>query len=1092
MMRKLIQYFVAYPILANIIIGLTVIAGVVSIFNTKKTFFPTRSTRNIVIEVVYPGASPEEMEEGVTQKIEEAIKSIAGIDEITSNSSENSANVNIETLQNYDIDEVFTEVKNAVDRINSFPGGAEKPVIYKRKPQSTAMWLGITGDVDLMALKKFGEKVEDDLLNSGVVSQINLMGINEREISIEVSEDDLSRYGLTFDEVAAAVRSNNRDISAGSLKTKEEEIMIRSNAKEDDAAVIGRIVLRTNADGSRLLLSDVAMIEERFTDVPNKWTLNGQRTVFLQVNKLEDEDLQEISQFVTNYAEEFNEANPGVNLIITYNFFDMLSQRLEMLLNNGVVGLLLVLIALGFFLNLKLSFWVAWGIPSSFLGMFIIGTMAGLTINMISLFGMIVVIGILVDDGIVIAENIYTHFEKTGNPYKAAVDGTMEVLPAVATSVTTTIVAFSPLLILESFEFLSDMALVVITCLGFSLLEAFFVLPAHLASPHVLKKMKPGTTSTLIRNKIESVINFMRFKLYGNMLKFTMKYRYLSLAFVVSLFPILFGLLGGGFIKATFFPNIPFNNFQVNVVFKPGTREMKVEEYLEKFETSIWELNDELKTKYDIDEDYITFTFSGTGNTMNGSDVGSHAGGVNIFYKELQDAPFNSFDLVRMLSEKIGEVPEAEKFTIGGEQRFGKPVSVRLLGSNLDELNTAKTELKNSLKEINDLKDIQDNVAIGARELRLDLDQKAYFMGLTREEVVRQIRQGFFGEEVQRLQKGSDEVKVWVRYPNSGRISLGQLEDMKIKAGQGQEYTLNEIASYEMGRGIAGIRHIDAERAVTVEADLVDPYAEVPPIVKKVKDDIIPQLEAKFPTVKFEFGGQSKESAKAFQEIMLYFGGAFLIIFFLIMLTFKSFYQAVLIMSMIPLGWIGAAIGHGVEGFPISLLSAWGMVALSGVIINDAVVFLAKYNTNIGLGMKAQDAAYDAGLSRFRAIMLTSITTVAGLYPLILEKSFQAQFLIPMAISVAYGVLIGTFIILLFFPVIIMYFNDVRVLAKWLWTGRKPSPEEVERAYIDAKRQEMLVAKNVDPVISNELQNSKPKNGHHVKHESLYNEEWSN
>ncbi|TRX59576.1 efflux RND transporter permease subunit [Fulvivirga sp. M361] len=1053
--KGLVEYFVKYPILANIIIALTLIGGIASFFGTKKSFFPSRKINNISILVAYPGASPEEMEEGVTTKIEESITSIAGIDEVNSNSSENNASISITVLENYDIDEVYTEVKNAVDAISSFPQDAEKPVIYKIKPTTPSQWLAITGDVDLYTLKKYGERIEDDLLASGVVSQLNLMGFNDREISIEVTENDLRRYGITFDQVASAVRLNNLDISAGSIKSTSEEILIRSKAKETDAELIGDIVLKSNEDGSKLLLRDIGTIKEQFADVPNKWTINGQRAVFVQVLKLEDEDLQEISEYINTYADEFNASNSVVQLIVSFDFMDYLNQRLEMLTTNGMIGLLLVLVALGLFLSIRLSAWVAWGIPSSFLGMFILGAFFGLTINMISLFGMILVIGILVDDGIVIAENIYSHFEKTGNPIKAAVNGTMEVLPAVTTSVTTTIVAFMPLFFLTGgFEFLKDMAFVVVASLSFSLLEAFFVLPAHLASKSVLSVKSEDTRSFKIRKQINRFVDWMRYDLYGNALKYTMKYRVISVCTLIALFPIMGGLFGGGFIKSTFFPNIPFTNFEIDIAFKPGTREQVTEGYLRKFENIVWEVNDELKEQVGDGKDIMKFTFSGLGSTSDGGDNGSHAGQISVFYRELDGTGINEYDIINGIRDKIGEVPDAEKLLVGGQNRFGKPISIRLLGADYDELQRARDDLKNELRKITQLKDVQDNVQIGRREMLFDLKPEAYFMGLTHSDITSQVRQGFFGEEVQRLQKGSDEVRVWVRYPEGDRISVTQLEDMKVKVND-SEFPLTQLTDYDIERGLSGIRHYNAKRAITVEADMVDPFGEVPPILKDVQENIIPKVLQNYTSVEVDYGGQSKESERAQSQIGLFFGGAFLLIFFILMLTFKSFYQAVMIIAMIPLGWIGASIGHGIEGLPVSLLSAWGMIALSGVIINDAVVFLAKFNTLVKEEKQGvYQAAYNAGLARFRPIMLTSITTVAGLWPLIMEKSFQAQFLIPMAVSVAYGVLIGTFIILLFFPVIILFFNDVRRYAKWLWTGTKPEREDVERVLIDERRLE--------------------------------------
>ena len=1057
--KNAVEYPVKYPIFANILIALTLLAGLATLVSTKKSFFPTRKDKNINISVAYPGASPEEMEEGVTLKIEESLTSIAGIEETYSTSSENAATITIVTLDNYDIDEVYTEVKNAVDGISSFPAGAEKPIIYKQRMQSTAQWMSLTGDVDLKTLKMFAERIEDDLLATGQVSQINISGFPPLEISIEVEEETLRRYNITFDQVATAVRVNNRDISAGSVKSSTEEILIRSKAKSTDADRISEIVVRSNPDGTKLLLRDVATIKEQFAEQPYKGMINGRQAVFIEVQKLETEDLQVISETVEQYMADFNASNDAVKLEVPWDFMNMLSQRLDLLTSNGVLGLVLVLIALGTFLSIRLSFWVAFGIPASFLGMFIIGSFFGLTINMISLFGMILVIGILVDDGIVIAENIFSHFEKHGNPIKAAIDGAMEVLPAVFTSVITTIVAFMPILFLTGgFEFLKDMAFVVIFSLGFSLLEAFFILPAHLASKKVLSLKKEDTRSYKIRKAINNVIDYMKLNIYGRMLRFTMQNRSISIAMTMAFVILVIGLLMGGQIKSTFFPNIPFNSFNVNISFKPGEHESKVESYLDRFQKAIWKVNSDLVAEKNAEADIINYTFTNVGFSQDG-ESGSHAGSINVFYDELDDYGLNQYDLIERIRTEIGPVPEAEKFSIGGANRFGKPVSVRLMGKNYEELNNAKLYLKERLAEISELKEIQDNEPVGRREVLFDLRTQAYFLGLDHNAITRQLRQGFFGEEVQRFMKGNDELRVWVRYPKQDRKSLGQLEDVKIKTTNG-EFPLTQLADYKIERGVAGIRHYNGSRAVTVEAEMVDPDGDVPAVMDVVKSSLVPELLAMYPSVKVDYGGQAKESARAGKEIGTYFGGAFILIFFILMMTFKSGYQALLIAGMIPLGWFSAMLGHGIESwispgreFPVSLLSVWGMVALSGVIINDAVVFLSKFNSLVkDEGQTVYQAAYNAGISRFRAIVLTSLTTIAGLYPLIKETSFQAQFLIPMAISVAYGVMIGTFIILLFFPVFILVFNDIRRAVKWLWTGQKPTREEVERVILDEER----------------------------------------
>lgn len=1058
-MKRLVEYFVKYPILANVLIALTLIGGVISMVSTQKSFFPKTEDKTLSVSIAYPGASPDEMEEGVTLKIEEALNGVTGVYRVTSTSSENLASITIEKIDGYNIDELYTDVKNAIDGINSFPAGAEKPIIVKVKRRTTAQRLALIGDVDLKRLKVFAEEIEDDLLGTGEISQVAISGIPPLEISIEVTEAQLRRYNLTFSEIAQAVANNNNDLSAGSIKTDEEEILIRSRAKHTDAARIGDIVIRSSENGRNVRIRDVADVREQFADEPNKSYLNGDRIVFIEVNALETEDLQEVSILVNNYLEEYNRRNAAVQLILVRDFMDRLDERLSLLTSNGIVGLILVLVSLGLFLSLRLSFWVAWGIPSSFLGMFILGAFVGLTINLISLFGMILVIGILVDDGIVIAENIYAHFEKHGNPLKAAIQGTLEVVPSVFTSVLTTIVAFTPLLLLTGgFEFFRDMAIVVIFSLAFSLVEAFFVLPAHLASKHVLKIKKENTRSYKIRKALNGSIDYLRVNVYGKALKYTMQYKALSLAVVVSLFFITSGLIKGGLIPTTLFPPIEFNSVDINIAFKPGESEEKVEAYLNQFEDAVWELNSELKEKVGAKEDIIDYTFKKIGSAT--FESGSHTGNMGVFHVELDEYGINQYEIINGLRKKIGRVPEAEKFTIGGINRWGKPVAVRILGSDYESLAAAKDFLKSELENMSELKDVTDDIPIGNREIQLDLRAQAYFLGLSTNDISSQLRQGFFGVEAQRFMKGTDELKVWVRYPEESRKSMDQLESVKIKDGE-REYPLTQLADYKIERGVSGIRHYETKKTVTVEADMVDPFGDASAILKTVENKLVPKMLAQYPTVSVDYGGQSEERARSAREMRTYFIGAFVLIFFILMINFRSVYQALLIILMVPLGVMGGIFGHGIETMmsvtpkPVSLLSLWGMIALMGVIINDAVVFLAKYNSLIKEeGLTVYDAAYQAGISRFRPIMLTSLTTVLGLYPLIKETNFGAQFLIPMAISVAYGVLFGTIIILLFFPVLIVLFNDLRRYAKWLWTGQKPSREEVERVLIDEKRME--------------------------------------
>jgi multidrug efflux pump subunit AcrB len=845
-MKRLIGYFVRYPIWSNAVIAVFVVGGLLAYFGIKKSFFPETPSRLVIIQVAYPGASPEEMEEGVVLKVEEALNGIVGVDQITSVSSENTASINVEGKQGYDPDLLLQDVKNAVDRINSFPVDAEKPVVYLRRNLGRAITLVLTGKTDLFSLKTAAEHIEDDFLAQDFISQVTVSGFPTREISIEVSEDQLLRYGMTFDEVARAVRINNTDITGGAIRGKEEEILIRADAKGYTPEALEPIIVRTNPDGTQIRLGQVVdNITERFAESPEKTLFNGQNAVSINVQKLVEEDILEITDWVKGYVEDFNRRGDGLKLVVTNDQSESLKERLNLLVDNGLIGLVLVLFALGFFLNLRLSFWVAWGIPFSFLGMFFVAFMVGITINMISLFGMILVIGILVDDGIVVGENIFTHLERGKSPARAAIDGAMEVLPSVFTSVTTTIIIFCTFFFLGGRigEFIMEMAIVVIASLAFSLVECTLVLPAHLA--HAKPKKKGETRG--IRRFTEKIIDFQKEKIYGPALRFSLRHRYLMLAVPFTLILIIVGMFQGGLIQSTFFPFIESDESQINLVMKPGTREQVVEAHLARIEDKIWDLNAHLMDSLGTDSMIVSAKMDiGSAD----GEIGGHTGSLEVSFMEGEGRPLRSDQLENLIRKTVGSIPDAEKLTVGGRRIFGKPVAISLIGNNLEALESANEMLKSELANFAALKDIKDNKAAGKREVRLELKPKAYNLGLTHGEVARQVRQGFFGEEVQRLQKGSDEVRVWVRFPGEGREDLGNLDEMRIKTVTGESYPFPEIANYTIERGVVAINHYNGMREIKVEADLADQSAAVSPILAEVKSEVVPAVLAAHPGVR--------------------------------------------------------------------------------------------------------------------------------------------------------------------------------------------------------------------------------------------------
>jgi multidrug efflux pump subunit AcrB len=1062
-MRKIIERFVEFPVYANMIIVVVLIAGGLSLANMKKSFFPETESRFLSVSVFYPGASPVEMEEGVTSRIEEAIRGLIGIKEITSTSVENMASVSIETTGEYPINEILQEVKNAVDGISSLPSAAERPIVSKQRSRAGAMSLEVVpvddNSMDLMTLKEHAQRIEEDFFNSGVMSQINLSGYPQLEISVEIKEEELLRYNITFDQIVRAIQNNNQDVSGGEIKSEEEEFLIRLRSRSADPNKIGNITLRGQTDGGFILIRDVADVKTKFADSPNKQWTNGKPSVSINIQKLPEEDLDAINEYVLDYIEEFNNRNLGVELIVSRNFLSILQSRLNLLTRNGMLGLFLVVVSLSLFLSFRLSLWVSFGIPISFLGMFMIVRFFGVTINLQSLFGMILVIGILVDDGIVIAENIYLHFERGKTPMHAAVDGAMEVAPAVLTSVATTVVAFSPLLFLSGtrMEMMIQVAIVVIAALIFSLFEAFLILPAHLGNEKTLNRKSLEAKSRGIRKYTEGFMIWLRDRVYQYFLNWLVKWRYIAATIPIALVLITMGLFMGGHIRNTFFPMVDFDQFTLDVAFTPGDGERQTLEFLDRFELAIWEVNDEITEELGLDQSIIERTSKRLGSSFSGQERGAHAGSINVYPIDLEGFDISGRDISNRVSMKIGKVPEASKFTVGGRNRWGSPVSIGLMSKNLLELDEAKEYMIARLNEMPQLKDVNENIALGKQEIRLDLKPRAYFLGLNEAAIASQVRQGFYGAQAQRLQVGRDELRVWVRYPKSDRTTLGQLEDMKIKTAQG-EYPLSELADYHMERGPVAINRFNGSREIRVEAETMDPLASVPDILDQVEAEIMPELKAQFAGIRYAYQGQQKYSQEAMGQAGKSYLLAFMVIFLLLVMHFKSVPKAFIIILMIPISLLGVAWGHGLHGQPLSMMSLWGAVALTGVIINDAIVYFSKFDGLLLQGWKVQDAVKEAGKVRLRPIILTSLTTSVGLFPMLFEKSVQAQFLIPMAISLAYGVALGTIFILIFFPVLIMLLNDARVAVRYLWTGVKPTPEEVETAVIQEKRKKKFEA----------------------------------
>lgn len=1055
-MRKLIAYFIKFPVAVNIVIAAFVIFGIIGIRSMKSSFFPLVESRIITISAIYPGASPQEIEEGVVLKIEDNLKGIVGIDRVTSVSQESAGSVVVEIEKDQDIDVILSEVKNAVDRVPSFPTGMEPLVVGKTENIRETINFAISGqNLPLKTLKSIARGIENDLRAMDGISQIEITGYPDEEIEIAVREKDLLAYGITFQEVAQAVSQENILVTGGNIKTSQEEYLIRANGRSYEASGLSNLIVRSNPNGKTIRLREVADVRDRFSETPNASYYNGDLSVNVAVSNTNDEDLISSADKIKAYIEDFNLNNDNVQLSVLSDASITLNQRTALLAENAAIGMLLVLVFLSIFLNTRLAFWVAAGLPISFLGMFIFASFFNVTINVLSLFGMIIVIGILVDDGIVIAENIYDHFERGKSKVEAAIDGTMEVLPAIVSAIITTLLAFSTFLFLDSRigEFFGEVSVIVILTLTVSLIEALIILPAHLAHSKALEvkdETKKRTGISLIFSKLRYInkfgdrfINFLRNRLYLPALRFGMKYKFLTVSIFLGFLLVTIGSINGGIIRTTFFPNIASDRIRIQLKMEEGTNVALTDSILSFIEKKAWQVNEVYTEKQGTGEQVFQ-------NVIKRIGPGSANGGLDINLLPGELRAVSSPEITNAIREEVGPVYGTESLTFGSGGNFGgSPVSVSLLGNKIAELKGAKEELKEAMSNNPILKDVADNDPEGIKEIKIKLRESAFPLGFNTQNVMSQVRSGFFGFQAQRFQRGQDEIKVWVRYDLQNRSSISDLDEMKIRTPTGALVPFKEIATYSIERGEVAINHLEGRREIQISADLKDPKASATDVLADLKENVIPEILAKYPSVSALYEGQNRESNKLAKSAGVIVPIILFLMYATIAFTFRSYGQPLLLMLMIPLSLIGIAWGHWVHDFPINILSMLGIIALIGIMVNDGLVLIGKFNSFLRGGMPFDEALIEAGSSRFRAIFLTSLTTVAGLAPLILETSRQAQFLIPMAISIAYGIAIATILTLLFLPILLSTSNSLKVGVKWLITGRKVTKEEVERAVIE-------------------------------------------
>ena len=1056
-MEGAIKWFSRNHVAGNFLMLTILLVGFSTWFQLKKEIFPETSIDAVAVRIPYPNATPEEVERGVCVPVEEAIADLTGIDTVRSTASQNIGTVSVEVETGYDVREVMDDVKSRVDAIDNFPEEAEKPVLEEIVIKSPVMNLAITtdGPVDEATLTRLAEQIRDDLLTfesvgptslgeffanffrgKQTISQVSVAAVRDYEISIEVSDRRLRELGLTHQQVADAVRRTSVDLPGGSVRTEGGEVILRALGKRFTAEEFRTIPVATMEDGSEILLEDVAEVLDAFEDVDLSARFDERDAVLVNVYRVGNEDTLTLANLVREYVAQAKQRLPdGVNVSIWNDQSSYLQGRLDLLKKNASMGLLLVLLVLALFLRPSLAFLVALGIPVSFAGGIWLMPMLGISINMISLFSFILVLGIVVDDAIVTGENVYSRIQRGEHPRIASYKGTHEVGTVVVFGVLTTMVAFTPMLGLSgvSGKIWPNIPWVVIPTLAFSLLQSKFVLPAHLSllAPH--RKEKPKNPLFRLQRMIADGLERFVETVYKPTLAFALRWRYVTWAAFIGLFIMVVGYVAAGHIKFNFFPEVEGDILTAKFELPQGVPFEATQNVANQLEASAWAVGRRMKN--DAGEPVVKHVLSTagtqpfqTGFNPNGLPKATHIGEVTMELTAAAGRTVQAKEVVDAWREELGEVPGLVELTFKAETAGGgNAFDFNLVGPNLARLQEATNWVKEELAKYPGVIDIADSTREGKEELRLvRLTQSGKALGLRLQDVATQVRDAFYGNEAQRLQRGRDEVKVMIRFPRSDRRTLDALESMKIRTRSGAEVPFEQVVEYEFGRGPAIINRTDRQRSIKITADVAG-NTNANDVMRTFKPEVLDQVSTEYPGVRFVQEGEQKDQADSVREIGLGFLGALVIMYVLIAIPLRSYWQPLIIMAVIPFGLIGAIGGHVLLGLNLSIMSMCGLVALAGVVVNDSLVLVEFVNRHRD-GQSVLEGASQAGIRRFRAVILTSLTTFAGLMPMLLETDVQARFLIPMAVSLGFGILFATVITLFLVPSIYLILEDIRNL----------------------------------------------------------------
>ena len=1038
-MKTPVAWMARNHVAANLLMGFLLLSGFLGMMSMRKETFPEFSMDSVQIQVPYLGATPAEVEDGVCRRIEERLRGLEGVRRINSTASEGMGVVSVEIGRGAEMSQMLDDIKAEIDRIETFPDETEKPVIKEALRRNQVIDVVLYGDVEEKVLKVVAERIRDDLRTAPLISQVELSGVRADEISIEVSERMLRRHRLSLAHITDAVRRASLDLPGGSVKSEDGEILVRTKGLRYAGPEYEEIVVLTRSDGTTLRLGQIATVVDGFEDSDLISRFNGQPATVVQVYRTGDQSALEISEYVKRYIDEQRGRLPaGVMIGHARDDARILLSRLDLLLRNARLGLVLVFICLSLFLDLRLAFWVMMGIPISLMGSFLLIEQFGSSINMLSLFAFIVALGIVVDDAIVVGENVYAHRERGKGFLQAAVDGTCEVGKPVVFSILTSVTAFMPIAFVEGMmgKFMAVIPVIVISMLILSLLEALFILPAHLSGDgrgpvgraigYVLRV--PLRLHERLRLRVDRSLKHFIDTHYLQTLRLALANPLATVAVGLSLMLVTIGMIAGGRVKMVFWPEIESDWLTISLAMPEGTTAEQTEEVVRRIEKPALAVRDEYDDAANTSGPSIfKHMFTVIGDQPMGrrhsvaaaAAAGSqgHLAEVVIELLPSEVRGISSNELAGLIRERVGEIPGVESLAFTSNIfSAGNAIEVHLASANFDQLLQAVDRLKSEIAAYPGTGNIEDSFREGKIEMKLALRPAARTLGITLADLARQVRQGFYGDQALRFQRGNDDVRVMIRYPEAERRSLNDIENMRIRTADGVEVAFPQVAEVSLGHGYAAIERSDGQRIVKVTAEVDETIANSEEINRDLEERFLPVLVQDYTGLRYSYEGEQRERQDSYASLGRGFVVAMFGIYALLAIPFRSYTQPFVIMAAIPFGMIGAVWGHVLMGLNLGLLSMFGIVALSGVVVNDSLILLSFYNQRRVEGVDRDEALMQACRHRFRPILLTSLTTFFALLPMILEKSVQAQFLIPMAVSLAFGILFATVIILIGVP----------------------------------------------------------------------------